>query len=1042
MQIEEARQSIRIGRWTARWLHGGLYLDYDHIPLTRGGLVQLFAPNYARGYYGSGSNPPPATVEELPDGGRSFRAVFHYTEESRRFDATQTVEVHPDNRVVYTIHAQWEGQDPAMMEWNPLRLWAYPLIGASYEAYSVSGPPVRGRIGYRPLPGSYPATRLSPPWTTLALQQTAVGTVTLTGQVTSEGPPEGPILYDGREDPYLQEEKQFWGGYPGLNMKPGQEITCSLTLQITPSSPTPPAQQKASNSLPMPLDPAIRPSPAAQEGLLPLQDRDGHPVIIPQPKQATFPTGDYVLRDALPITAVGLNGPEGQRVRAELERFTTMLRRDARLPIGVTQSAWRGRGLLVAIAGRGGRIYPQQPPQPGGQGGTRGLKRLLQRQTLLDSVLLPATPDHAEGYALRVTPQYIAVVGSDAAGAYYGMQTLRQLLRWEAGGRCEVKGATITDWPSLAFRGAHIFVGRDALPFHKTLIERIFSRYKLNKLVIECEYTAWRSHPEIHVDYAMSPEDLKADVDYARDHFLEPIPLVNSLGHSQWIFANGQHRDIVEDARVPYAYDAGNPDTYRFLFDVYQETLDIFHPRLFHIGHDEVKIPGSDAFGQYPARPENRRKGITRLFVEDTNRLADWLRRRGVRTMLWGDMLLHESEGTAQPGIPVLTAANATSLAEARARRTQIPGDAIVADWRYEAGSEQRNGLATLKRAGFDTVGCAWYEPENIRGWAQQALQSGALGTLQTTWAGYNSNENLLESEYKQFTAYVLAAEYAWSGSTLHPRTGAAAIEAALGRAGQQTNLLPYTAEDVFARSYRDTACGGPAHPGWLLLPGRSANIQLRDDGTDGFPWVAIPVAIPPVAVPLVAVPLVAVPLVAVPLVAVPTNGQVAQPGAGNAPIDIVHDPETGIALPSLPQTGILLHGVLPLAPGVPALPAAIRLPIDRRARTLAFLHATACGVAYKTAVGAYTVVYADGKREEIPLSYGFEIRALDDHTPSGSFSTTAVTRRYGNGPPLTLRLLQWTNPHPNVPISSVELRADDALSAPILFSITGIGRD
>ncbi len=64
------------------------------------------------------------------------------------------------------------------------------------------------------------------------------------------------------------------------------------------------------------------------------------------------------------------------------------------------------------------------------------------------------------------------------------------------------------------------------------------------------------------------------------------------------------------------------------------------------------------------------------------------------------------------------------------------PSDAGIADWRYTAGTEQRNGLATLKQAGFKTLGCAWYEPENIRGWAQQAIQHGALGTLQTTWAG------------------------------------------------------------------------------------------------------------------------------------------------------------------------------------------------------------------------------------------------------------------------------------------------------------------
>jgi hexosaminidase len=971
----DAANPVSIGRWTARWLHGGLYLDYDHVPLTRGGLVQLFAPDYARGYYGSGSQPPDAAIAPLPDGGRSYIARFRYTEAGRSLNATQTIDVHPQDRVIYTIHAVWQSPDAALLEWNPLRLWAYPLVGAAYLAQPAQGAPVLGRISYRPLPGRYPATNLAPPWTTLLLRNCAVGDITLTGQVSADG----PILFDGREDPDLQYEKLFWGGYPALELKPGQDITYSLTLTVAPRSALPAlpiAKQTVSLIL---LRTSLRSLTNTQTDLSPLVGRDGHPVVIPQPKQAMFAGGDYLLRGILPVTTTGLSGAGGLRVREDLARLTAQLQREARVRVEggnvrAGHSARATRGLLVAIA---------SGPLPAGASPSG----------------LPSAPDHAEGYALQVTPRRIAIIGHDAAGAYYGLQTLRQLLRPEAGGTLGFAGVTIMDWPSLAFRGAHIFVGRDALPLHKKLIERIFSRYKMNKLVVECEYTAWKSHPEIRVDYSMSPHDLRADVAFARDHFLEPIPLINSLGHNGWIFANGQHLDIVEDPQVPYSYNASNPASYRFLFDIYAETLDIFHPRWFHIGHDEVR---------YPTRPENIKRGLTALFNDDTNHLADWLRARGERTMLWGDMLLHASEGTPLPGLPTLAAANAPTLAEAQERRARLPKDAVVADWRYTAGSEQRNGLATLQQAGFTTLGCAWYEPENIRGWAQQVLQNHAWGTLQTIWAGYDSNESLLESEYNQFTAYVLAAEYAWSCSTQHPDIAESQQEPVQNPKSkiQNSNLLPYTAAEVFARSYRDLPGEGKARPGWLWQPQAAANVRLALDAGDD-----IPLRVP-----------------------VPQQAAVSEP-------HLAHDAATGILTPDVPTAGIMLRGALalPVNGGVTAspLPRSVVLRVNRRARLLAFLHATAYGVATGTRVGTYAVLYADGKKAEIPLRYGYQIRALDDHVPSSSFSTSTVELRAHT--PLTLRLFQWRNPRPGVAITSVEFQAKDLLSAPILFSLTGI---
>ncbi|MFF2407027.1 beta-N-acetylglucosaminidase domain-containing protein [Streptomyces sp. NPDC058092] len=67
-----------------------------------------------------------------------------------------------------------------------------------------------------------------------------------------------------------------------------------------------------------------------------------------------------------------------------------------------------------------------------------------------------AAPDHAEGYALRVSAHRpgsaIALGGTDATGQFYAVQTLRQLFV-RAGDSWKVAGAQAADFPSMPLRG-------------------------------------------------------------------------------------------------------------------------------------------------------------------------------------------------------------------------------------------------------------------------------------------------------------------------------------------------------------------------------------------------------------------------------------------------------------------------------------------------------------------------------------------------------------------------------------------------------------
>ena len=85
-------------------------------------------------------------------------------------------------------------------------------------------------------------------------------------------------------------------------------------------------------------------------------------------------------------------------------------------------------------------------------------------------------PQHAEGYFLQVTPEGAVIVGADARGLYYGVQTLLQMM---GEGRLEI--CEVSDWPDVAFRGSiEGFYGRPWSHEHRLRQLDFYGRHKMN----------------------------------------------------------------------------------------------------------------------------------------------------------------------------------------------------------------------------------------------------------------------------------------------------------------------------------------------------------------------------------------------------------------------------------------------------------------------------------------------------------------------------------------------------------------------------------
>src|SRR5688500_2803287 len=68
-----------------------------------------------------------------------------------------------------------------------------------------------------------------------------------------------------------------------------------------------------------------------------------------------------------------------------------------------------------------------------------------------------------EGYLIRADPLQVIVAGKTPAGTFYGMQTLKQLVRGE-GANAFIPSVKIVDWPTMRWRGVSDDISRGPVP--------------------------------------------------------------------------------------------------------------------------------------------------------------------------------------------------------------------------------------------------------------------------------------------------------------------------------------------------------------------------------------------------------------------------------------------------------------------------------------------------------------------------------------------------------------------------------------------------
>jgi hexosaminidase len=312
------------------------------------------------------------------------------------------------------------------------------------------------------------------------------------------------------------------------------------------------------------------------------QLKTGDITIIPEPKLLQSVPGSFVLNDH---AIIHYEGKAGKTTADLLQSFLTA-----------------NYGITLQISHD---PLPKQPLQP-----------------IIN--LIESTTSKPEAYTLEVNAGTVYLKG-DAAGLFYGLQTLHQLLPTEKSNTIHIPGVRIEDEPRFAYRGLMLDVGRHFFPpsYVKQFID-LMAQYKFNRFHWHLtEDQGWRieikkyprlqeiasirketivGHHRYSSGYDTKPyggyytqNEIRDIVKYATARNITIIPEIEMPGHSQAVLAAYPSFGVTGG---PYAVrgtwgvstdvlNPANDSVFTFLEDVLTEVMDLFPSKYIHIGGDE-----------------------------------------------------------------------------------------------------------------------------------------------------------------------------------------------------------------------------------------------------------------------------------------------------------------------------------------------------------------------------------------------------------------------------------------------------------------------
>jgi hexosaminidase len=421
-----------------------------------------------------------------------------------------------------------------------------------------------------------------------------------------------------------------------------------------------------------------------------------------------------------------------------------------------------------------------------------------------DVILFTTTGSDAtlgkEGYQLSVSRDNVKIMAPTAAGLFYGMQTVFQMLPAEIEGdvtssavKWQLPGVVITDKPRFGWRGMHLDVARHFVPvefvkkyvdnlamhklntFHWHLTDDQGWRIEIKKYPKLTEVGAWRKETLIghnrdkphkfdgirHGGFYTQEQALEI-VQYAKERFITVVPEIEMPGHAKAAIASYPELGVTGKSVEVGTHWGVFPDifnveesTFSFLEDVLTEVIDIFPSEYIHIGGDEAIKDQWKASDRIQQRiKELGLKDEHELQSYFITRMEKFINSKGRKMIGWDEIL----EGGLAPNATVMSwQGEEGGIAAAQANHDVImtPIQSLYFWW-YQ-GDKKTEPLAAGRFISLEKV----YRYDPVPSVLTPEQGKHILGAQACAWAEYM--ESPAKVEYMVFPRISALAEIVWS---------------------------------------------------------------------------------------------------------------------------------------------------------------------------------------------------------------------------------------------------------------------------------------
>jgi len=365
-----------------------------------------------------------------------------------------------------------------------------------------------------------------------------------------------------------------------------------------------------------------------------------------------------------------------------------------------------------------------------------------------------------EGYILSVSGNNVVVAANSRNGSLWGLSSLRQIVQKEQG-KLILPQLLVKDKPQFPFRGIKLYLpGRENIPFFKRFIKDFAALYKFNKIILELNANMRLDrHPELnigavefanHLKYSrlgrppgphqefqnsshqdngdgeiLEKDEVSDLVNYMRRFNIEVIPELPSLTHAYYLLAG--HKELAENLNQEYpdTYCPLKPEIYKIYFDVLDEYIDVIHPSMIHVGHDEWRVEKDICL-------LCKGKDYGELYANDLNKIHNYLAKKGIKIAIWGDHLLESVTGKNHQVWKTSTGYEYKKPGALRPDQVSklIPKDILIFNWFFD----DINNSKKISDFGFRQV-YGNLHPATYN-WSDMAKLRGVLGGAPSSWAG------------------------------------------------------------------------------------------------------------------------------------------------------------------------------------------------------------------------------------------------------------------------------------------------------------------